>query len=218
MMTELKHLIEFRTKQLDPTIEDTRWLWPKEDNGAYAGPFTDWESSHRHKYFKYLKDNKVIVTAGANMGVYVRAYAKKFDNVFAFEPDWLNFYCMCYNTPYSNVKKFNAALGKAPGFCAINDKNKKNMGAYRVLPDAKPADCTTPVMTIDSLKLNHCDMIQLDVEGYEFEVIEGATATIEKCKPVIVSENHKKPIEEWLFARGYKFDQRSISDYIYFCP
>ena len=36
-----------------------------------------------------------------------------------------------------------------------------------------------------------------------------------------ILESHytnKKPIEEWLFARGYKFDQRSISDYIYFCP
>ena len=216
MQTELKNLIEMRQKSLAPDVPDDRWLWPQPDTGGWAGPFSDWESSHRHKYFLHLRSNKTIVTAGANCGAYVRAYAAKFDTVFAFEPDWLNFYCMCYNTPYFNVKKFNAALGNAPGFCTLVDKNKKNCGSYRIKTEAVAEECHIPVMVIDSLKLTSCDMIQLDVEGYEFEALQGGTGTIEKFKPVVVVENHKKNVEEFLFARGYKFQEKSISDYIYY--
>jgi len=216
METELKNLIELRTKKLDPETHDDRWLWPKVDTGAYAGPFTDWESSHRHKYFQNLKDNKLIVTAGANMGVHVRAYARKFDEVYAFEPHWLNFYCMSYNAPYNNVHKFNCALGKDVDRVFIKNDPQNNMGAYKTDVNHNEQGRTIPMLTIDILKLPACSMIQLDVEGAEFEILQGAVKTIEKYHPVIITENHKKELEEFLFARGYQFQNRSISDSIYF--
>jgi hypothetical protein len=38
------------------------------------------------------------------------------------------------------------------------------------------------------LKLDACDLIQLDVEGFEGKVLEGAIETIIKYSPVITTE------------------------------
>jgi hypothetical protein len=45
-------------------------------------------------------------------------------------------------------------------------------------------------ITIDSLNLDHCDLMKIDVETYECNVIEGAINTIEKYKPEIFLELH----------------------------
>jgi FkbM family methyltransferase len=45
-----------------------------------------------------------------------------------------------------------------------------------------------PMLMIDTLKLDACDLIQLDVEGYEGKVLEGAIETIIRYKPVITVE------------------------------
>jgi len=215
MSENIKDLIEIREKQLIPGIDDT-WLWPKADKGAYAGPFTDFESSHQHKYFKNVKNFNTVITAGANMGVYVRAYAQKFQNVYAFEPDWLNFYCMSYNCPYNNVYKFQAALGNAPGQCAMNTRATTNMGAYRVVRESKKDEQVIPMLTIDQLHLSSCDLIQLDVEGFEFEVIQGAGNVIKRFRPVIIVENRKQQVEDFILKHNYQFQEKSVSDHIYF--
>jgi hypothetical protein len=43
---------------------------------------------------------------------------------------------------------------------------------------------------LDSLNIPACDLIQLDVERYEYNVLVGAKNTIEKYKPVISAEVH----------------------------
>jgi len=44
-------------------------------------------------------------------------------------------------------------------------------------------------MTIDDLGLDACDLIQLDVEGFEAKVLQGASQTITRCRPVIMVED-----------------------------
>jgi len=50
----------------------------------------------------------------------------------------------------------------------------------------------TPTLMIDDLKLNHCDLICLDVEGYETPALIGACQTIEKHSPIILTERTGK--------------------------
>jgi hypothetical protein len=47
-----------------------------------------------------------------------------------------------------------------------------------------------PMITLDCLNIPACDLIQLDVERYEYNVLVGAKNTIEKYKPVISAEVH----------------------------
>lgn len=45
-----------------------------------------------------------------------------------------------------------------------------------------------PVMPLDRLGLDRLDVLKVDVEGAEPMVIEGALATIERCRPTVVME------------------------------
>jgi len=205
-------LVEIRQKELEPGLGD-QWMWPIGERGAWNGPFTDWQTSHRHKYFDALKGTDLIITAGANMGVYVRAYAKRFKNVYAFEPDWLNFYCMSYNTPCKHIYHFHAALGPRSGVCIVDEDHvKQNRGTFTT--EYSPQG-RVPMFTIDSLCVPKCDMIQLDVEGYEYEAIQGAEDTIRTFKPVVIIENKNRFLFELLTSWGYKEHGKSISDYIW---
>jgi hypothetical protein len=51
-----------------------------------------------------------------------------------------------------------------------------------------------PLLSIDSLNLPECDLIQLDVEGYELNALLGAVETIKKYKPALCIEF----CEKWL--------------------
>ena len=50
---------------------------------------------------------------------------------------------------------------------------------------------TIRMMTIDSLNLSRLDMIKIDVERMELEVLEGAKATLERFRPIIIVEQLK---------------------------
>jgi FkbM family methyltransferase len=52
-----------------------------------------------------------------------------------------------------------------------------------------------PVVTLDSLGLADLRHVKLDVEGFEQEVLEGARATLARCRPVLtleVEERHRR--------------------------
>jgi hypothetical protein len=51
-----------------------------------------------------------------------------------------------------------------------------------------------PTIILDNLNLTDCNLIQLDVEGYEFNALLGAIETIKKFKPVLCIEF----CEKWL--------------------
>lgn len=192
----------------------TNWLWVAEDTGAWSGPRNDWIASHSDKYFKYLKGNEVVVTAGGNCGMYVRMYVDKFKTVYAFEPDPLNFHCMVNNNQFDNVVKMQCALGAECKPVMINRASMTNVGCHTVNDVAPMA--RLPMITIDSLNLPALDLLQLDIEGYEFNAIRGAINTIKNYRPVIVAERGNEPnIRELLVSINYEAKDQSVSDTIW---
>jgi len=180
-------------------------LWPSRD-------WKCWEWLHNEKDLpelvaKFCKNKNVVVQAGGNCGFYVKPYASLFETVYTFEPNAQNFYCLVNNVPEPNVVKFQACLGNKHQLVGITYK-KSNAGVSRVDGTGK-----FPTMKIDDLMLEECDLIHLDVEGYEFFVLQGAEHTIKKYKPVIVLEwlDHNSQfnvsstdIYSWLTNLGYK--------------
>lgn len=213
-------LVEFRTCDVEGTqgypdfLEDEdKWLWIKEDNGAWDGPQRDWRSNHRLKYFKYLKKRDVVITAGANQGMYVRFLAKKFGQVYAFEPDPLNFHCMSVNNQRDNVIKMNCALGSKAGWCMVQRNGFNNTGTWSVNEENKGH---IPVMTIDSLNFETVDLIQLDTEGYEEKALLGALETLRRCRPVVILENGQTPgLQTLLNGMDYKEVDQSVADKVF---
>jgi FkbM family methyltransferase len=210
-MSNIKTIV--RTEELE-FCEDDKWIWPEVDEGSWKGPVKDWNHSHSKLYFKNLKNKSVVVTAGANMGLHVRAYSGMFQHVFAFEPFWISFYCLVRNCPYENVKFFNAALGSKSGWCNMDTTNQTNMGAHRI--DADKPDGKVPMMTIDDLNLWDCGLIQLDVEGWEDKVLKGSINTIEQFRPLVIVERNCDQVRKILETRGYVYQERSKADSIFY--
>lgn len=160
----------------------------------------------------------VVVQAGGNCGMWPRYLAKHFETVYTFEPDLTNFLCLNLNVPDTNVIRLQAALGDKPrGISMIHVPD--NIGAHRV-----GSKGTIPVMRIDDMRLPACDLIQLDIEGYEVHALRGAVHTIDNFKPVIMLEDkghHKKyglpdkALNELLETLGYVMHSKINRDVIW---
>lgn len=169
-MTNVLDLIEIRDG----------WVWPKIDVNC-------WEYMKRYPNLpddisKFVKNKNVVVQAGGNCGVYPKQYANLFKRVYTFEPEWLNFYCLNQNVSEGNVIKIQSCLGDKPKMVSLA-VNKRNRGKTHIKGTGQ-----YPVFQIDSLGLDACDLIHLDIEGYEYFALLGASSTIEKYKPVVVVE------------------------------
>jgi FkbM family methyltransferase len=121
---------------------------------------------------------------------------------------------MVMNNQYDNVVKLNAALGGSPGLVDLNRSDASNIGTHSIKKE--PGELKIPTITIDSLALESCDLIQLDVEGFESNVIEGAMHTIMRFKPIIVAESFSgADAIELMKNLNYQHVGTSFSDSIY---
>jgi len=203
----------------DVTIDgETNWYWIKGDTGAFEGPKDDWLENHSTKYFQHLDNFDTVVTAGTNCGMYARFYSRKFKHVYAFEPEPLAFFCMVNNCQSDNVVKLNAALGHGHGLVGIHRAtpggNDMNVGMNQICLPTE--EFKIPMLTVDSLALDSCDLIQLDVEGFEQYAIMGANVTIKKFKPVIIAERFSTVENQKFMAElGYVLSDISGMDSIY---
>jgi len=190
------------------------WYWITEDDGAWEGPKKDW-ASHLTEYKKYVKNWEVVVQAGGCQGMYPRLFADHFRRVYTFEPDPLNFIVLVNNCQKDNIFKMQAAVGAKLGMVSVKRNTPKNVGMNTVQDDQ--GNRYIPMLTIDSLVLDKCDLIQLDIEGYETNAVKGALKTIERFKPVIACERGRKEILDLIEPFGYKEVAQSIADTIYAC-
>jgi FkbM family methyltransferase len=127
--------------------------------------------------------------------------------VYTFEPNPQNFYCLVNNVCEGNVVKFQACLGENNSTVGITYK-KSNSGVSRV-----EGSGIFPTLKIDDLGLNCCDLIHLDIEGYEYFALKGGINTIKTFRPIIALEwldhNNKFNVTSteilgWLTELGYK--------------
>jgi FkbM family methyltransferase len=66
--------------------------------------------------------------------------------------------------------------------------------SYDAFASVTVARHEVPVTTIDALGLTDLEHVKLDAEGFEQEVLEGAAATLRRCRPVLsleVEERHR---------------------------
>lgn len=171
------------------------------------------------KISSFVNQKNVIVQAGGNAGYYVKQYADIFKEVYTFEPEPVNFYCLCQNADSPNVFKYQACLGDTRNLVSMAIK-EKNRGKNFVKGVGN-----IPTLLIDDLNLNVCDLIHLDIEGYELFALKGAKETIKRCKPVVAFEFFEKcssrfnytleDIEGYLHSLNYKLLQVFEEERIY---
>ena len=190
----LENLVELRDSSQYPELKNL-W-WPQYDQGM-------WGYMHKHRItpeffdelMTHVTGTDVVVQAGGNCGQYVRQFSQRFDTVYTFEPDPVNFLCLTLNCG-NNVIKTQACVGNERKLVNISKGN--DSGAIHV-----EGAGNIPTVIIDDMDLPACDLIQLDIEGYEYFALLGAQRTIEKYHPLLMLEW----CEPWAKRYGVSFEQ-----------
>lgn len=156
-----------------------------------------------------------VIDAGAHFGaftVYFAAAVGGAGRVFAFEPQRSLHHILCGNlalNALTNVTAVHAALGGKPGATlvpTIDYSKDGNFGGIALGSEAVGE--RVEVRTIDELRLPHCRLIKIDVEGMELDVLAGASETLARCLPFLYVENDRPAnsakLIELLLGRGYR--------------
>ncbi len=180
-------------------------------HGAYGKPFFDKFTRsglpahcepHVRACLQQLgsKRRNVAVDGGAYVGIWSAHLVQHFKRVIAFEPMPVNVELYKRNIEDGRVPKGHhvqieeLALSNNERVALISDIGKP-YGHRFVLPgDATPKDLI-PISTValDQYSFEALDLLKLDVEGHEFEALQGAENTIRKFKPVVIIEEKLDP-------------------------
>lgn len=167
-----------------------------------------------------------IVEVGANIGNHLLYYCSQLapEKVYCFEPGQLSLNTLKQNIALNYlddlVTVYPVALGAKNGMGQQQDFQLANTGMNRVTPTEQAnAGAVVEIRSLDSFELAKVDFLKIDVEGAEMEVLEGATETIGRCKPVIlveVFEENGQRIRRWMEERGYqKLIQLGLHNQLY---
>jgi FkbM family methyltransferase len=149
----------------------------------------------------------IALDVGANEGLYSYALAKLFDRVEAFEPnETASADLRDYNCPKINLH--GVALSRSEGegtlHVPILAEGVAGLGWGSLEPEILPPSerVTTQIVqtkTLDSYGFENVVFIKIDVEGHELPLLEGATETIARCRPIILLET-KAPARSSAFT------------------
>lgn len=141
---------------------------------------------------KYVRRRRLAVDIGAHVGLWSIHLARSFDRVEAFEPVPLHQACWRENMlGYRNVQLHPFAVG-ASGIPPVKLTGRPdNTGETWVVPD-EVGSCE--VVDLDHhlmlLRGETLDFLKIDVEGFEYAVVQGALDLINTDMPVIVLEQN----------------------------
>ena len=143
-----------------------------------------------------------VVEIGANIGYYAMMEAKRVKQVYAIEPGPSNYNQLVANVKlnkYANIESYPLAIGDHNG--EIGFEIAKACNWSRIAMTNETATVTVQMQTLDSFvaanRIKHVDYLRMDVEGYEFAIIQGARKTIEKDRPDMFIEVHRDRLADY---------------------
>ena len=171
-----------------------------------GSPFT--QNKCLNKFIKYCesqtKKMKTVIDVGAWCGTWAKAIEPFAKKVIAFEPDKTHFECLQRNCTINCTPRMEAVGAQLQEVSLTEDNFTQ---AKRV--DEKG---NIRMITLDHMEYEDVDMIKIDVEGYEMEVLKGATKTLESVKYLMIelNNNTKKygsnniEVEKHIVSLGFK--------------
>ncbi|MHB1291141.1 MAG: FkbM family methyltransferase [Sulfuricella sp.] len=162
---------------------------------------------------RLLSPGDIALDVGANLGAHTVPMARlvgRRGRIYAFEPQRMMFQTLCANLALNdliNVEARQAGLGAEVGVARVADLSPwlmENFGGVSL--GEVPTE--VPVETVDSLGLERCRLIKIDVEGMEREVLLGARGTLARLKPFLYVECDRREksadLIRLLMEQGYR--------------
>jgi|TARA_R110002074_G_C12379965_1_gene652320 FkbM family methyltransferase len=187
-------------------------LYGQHTKPTYLEDAGNGQQAQRDAALQYIKQWRVCLDIGSNIGQWTRPLSKKFESVVCFEPN-PNFR-ECFE---KNIQEKNVLLWPY-GLSDKEHKAKQDFNSTVLQQEDGDIDCRT----LDSFGLTNVDFVKIDVDGFEIPLLNGARQTLSKNDPVINIEMKRDKrtdivvkCESILKDLGYKFQKRTKSDEVW---
>lgn len=151
-------------------------------------PRIDGRGSYQHHKLtaavQLIKHRRCALDIGMHVGLWAMHLAKIFRQIVGFEPVAEHIECLHLNMKgHKNWHVHQCALGNRHDSVGLKFLNGST-GSTQIAA----VDQGIAMFPLDDFKFDAVDFIKIDVEGYEYFVVEGGEKTIKTHKPVIIIE------------------------------
>ncbi len=171
-----------------------------------------WEKKLFDIYSNLLKEDDIVIDVGAYIGSHTLPFAKCCPKgmVYTFEPNRELYRTLCENLELnciSNVRPYAVGVSNKSGHNTLYEREDgtSRISKKTIKGDPIKIEC----IAIDTFlpHLNKCKLLKIDVEGHEFEVLQGALKLIKNCRPYILIEvfKHRRDTLK-LWAEDHKYN------------
>jgi FkbM family methyltransferase len=147
--------------------------------------------------FSTFLNGGVVLDVGANIGLTSILFAQASKKVFAFEPSLNSFRNLSINiqsSKYSNIHLYRFGLGSRNENRILTTSPGGSTSAY-VLTNDTHSEWQQEIVQIkkldkvyQSIGVSNVKFVKIDTEGYELDVLSGATKLLKQYRPVVVLE------------------------------
>ncbi len=147
-----------------------------------------------------VKEDDVVIDIGANIGYYALLEAPQCKTIYAIEPVSANHQRLKTNIALNNMKieTIHCAVGSFNGYDDITLTNQSNWSSFTIQDEANIIGHERVEMrTLDTLIWDYGipqpTFVRMDVEGYEYHIIKGASETLKLPRLRLFIEFHASP-------------------------
>ena len=187
-------------------------LYGQHTEPTYLEDAGNGQQLQRDAALEYVKQWRVCLDIGSNIGQWTRPLAKKFRSVICFEPNPNFRECFKRNITERNVLLWPYGLSHK------SHKAQQDFNSTVLNQNHGDIDCRT----LDSFGLTDVDFVKIDVDGFEVPLLNGAVETLTKNNAVLNIEMKRdkrldlvRKCEAILKDIGYRFHKRTKSDEVW---
>ena len=181
-----------------------------------------WEKKIVKIFNKYVTKDDTVLDVGSYIGLHTFTLSELANKVYSFEPVPLISKCVEKSIKAKNIKNvihLNVACGDTSHktFIHTNHNGDSSLDGIRDHMFIQKFECE--VIKLDDKIYETIKLIKIDVEGSEWEVLNGASRIIEESKPIIILETFKtkrnlKNLVEFCEYYNYNFEYISGDNYL----
>ena len=191
------------------------------------------EIEPRNMLYSLVKNGTTVIDVGTNIGETLLNFAKMnpdgrnigFEPVpFLYEKAKTNIEL----NKFSNIELVNKGLSSSEETLSFNETNENNSGGTFLTREDSNASRSVQAVRLDDFilqnRVENISLIKIDVEGFEMEVLKGASEVLRKFRPILFVEiddaflarqqSSAAAVFDLLVSHGYEIKNASTGEYI----